>query len=139
MNNNLRQISINGVDDKLYYKKIDNGMEVFMIPNKNILNIYATFTTKYGSVVDEFVPIKESKMIKVPKGIAHFLEHKVFEQENRQQPFEFYSKSGTDCNAHTSLTNTTYEFFGPNNFQENLEYLLDFVQNHNIFHILYFH
>ena len=129
MNNNLKVINISGTEDKLYYKKIDNGMEVYMIPNKNILNVYATFTTKYGSVVDEFVPINESKMIKVPKGIAHFLEHKVFEQEGRMQPFEFYSKSGTDCNAHTTLNNTTYEFMGPNNFQENLEYLLDFVQS----------
>lgn len=129
MNNNLKEINISGVSDKLYYKKIDNGMEVYMIPNKNILNVYATFTTKYGSVIDEFVPIGESKMIKVPKGVAHFLEHKVFEQEKREQPFEFYSKSGTDCNAHTALNNTTYEFSGPNNFQENLEYLLDFVQN----------
>ena len=114
--------------EKLYYSKLDNGLEVYMIPNNNVKNVYATFTTKYGSIHDEFVPINESKMISVPKGIAHFLEHKMFEQEDGINPFEFYSKSGTNANAHTALKNTTYEFMGPNNFIENINYLLDYVQ-----------
>ena len=119
---------IEKVDQKLFYKKLDNGLEIFMLPNNNIKNIYATFTTKYGSVHDEFVPIGENKMLTVPKGIAHFLEHKMFEQEDGIDPFTFFSKSGTDCNAHTTLKHTTYEFMGPNNFVENIGYLLDFVQ-----------
>ena len=129
MNSKLIKVNIDCIHDVLYYKKLNNGMEIFMLPNSNVSNVYATFTTKYGSAIDEFVPIGENKMIKVPSGVAHFLEHKVFEQEKRIPPFEFYSKSGTNCNAHTSLKNTTYEFIGPNNFQENLEYLLDFVQD----------
>ena len=116
------------VDEKLYYKKLDNGLEVYMVPNTNVKNTYATFTTKYGSMHDEFVPIGESKMISVPKGIAHFLEHKMFEMEDGIDPFTFYSKSGTDANAHTTLQNTTYEFAGPNNFLDNICYLLDYVQ-----------
>ena len=82
-------------NEKLYYSKLDNGLEVYMIPNNNVKNVYATFTTKYGSIHDEFVPINSNKMISVPKGIAHFLEHKMFEQEDGINPFEFFSKSGT--------------------------------------------
>ncbi|MBQ7140608.1 MAG: insulinase family protein [Bacilli bacterium] len=115
-------------NEKLYYSKLDNGLEVYMIPNNNVKNVYATFTTKYGSIHDEFVPINSNKMISVPKGIAHFLEHKMFEQEDGINPFEFFSKSGTNANAHTALKNTTYEFMGPNNFIENINYLLDYVQ-----------
>ena len=125
----MKEINIEIANEKLIYEKLTNGLEVYMVPKKEVKNVYATFTTKYGSTINEFVPINESKMIKVPDGIAHFLEHKVFEQENGEDPFTFYSKSGSDTNAHTSLNNTTYEFSGPNNFLENLEYLLDFVQS----------
>jgi len=124
----MKEINIEIVNEKLFYDKLDNGLEVYMVPNNKVKNIYATFTTRYGSMHDEFVPIGENKMTKVPLGIAHFLEHKMFEQEDGIDPFNFFSKSGADSNAHTSLKNTTYEFSGPNNFLENLEYLLDFVQ-----------
>lgn len=124
----MEEKTIEKVNQKLFYKKLDNGLEIFMLPNNNIKNVYATFTTKYGSVHDEFVPLGENKMLTVPKGIAHFLEHKMFEQEDGVDPFTFFSKSGTDCNAHTTLKHTTYEFMGPNNFVENIGYLLDFVQ-----------
>ena len=50
-------------NEKLYYSKLDNGLEVYMIPNNNVKNVYATFTTKYGSIHDEFVPINSNKMI----------------------------------------------------------------------------
>ena len=125
----MKEINIEIVNEKLCYEKLDNGLEVYMVPNNKVKNIYATFTTRYGSMHDEFVPICENKMIKVPLGIAHFLEHKMFEQEDGIDPFNFFSKSGADSNAHTSLKNTTYEFAGPNNFLENLNYLLDFVQH----------
>ena len=68
-------------------------------------------------------------MIKVPNGIAHFLEHKVFVQENDPQPTEFFSESGTMCNAYTTFKNTTYLFSGSNNLCENINYLLDYVQS----------
>lgn len=125
----MQKINIDIVDEPLFYEKLDNGLEIYMVPNNNVKNTYATFTTKYGSSHDEFVPINENKMIKVPLGIAHFLEHKMFEQEDGIDPFTFYSKSGTNANAHTSLKNTTYEFSGPNNFLENLNYLIDYVQS----------
>ena len=106
----MKEINIEIANEKLIYEKLINGLEIYMVPKKEVKNVYATFTTKYGSNINEFVPINENKMVKVPEGIAHFLEHKVFEQENGEDPFTFYSKSGSDTNAHTSLNNTTYEF-----------------------------
>ena len=125
----MKEINIDIANERLIIEKLKNGLEIYMVPNNRVKNVYATFTTKYGSTINEFVPINENKMVKVPDGIAHFLEHKVFEQESGEDPFTFFSKSGSDTNAHTALNNTTYEFTGPNNFLENLEYLLDFVQS----------
>ena len=67
-------------------------------------------------------------MIKVPFGIAHFLEHKVFEQKDGKDPFDFFGEHGCDANANTSNYKTTYLFSGSNNFAENLNFLLDYVQ-----------
>ena len=69
------------------------------------------------------------KMIKVPHGVAHFLEHKVFVQEKDPQPEEFFARSGAICNAYTTFKNTTYLFSGPNNLKENVNFLLDYVQS----------
>jgi len=117
------------MDLDIYQEKLDNGLQIFVVPKENVNGIYATFTTKFGSITDEFVPIGKRKMVSVPKGVAHFLEHKVFEQKDDTGPFTFYSERGSDCNANTSNYKTTYLFSGPNFFKENLEYLLNFVQN----------
>ena len=68
-------------------------------------------------------------MIKVPHGVAHFLEHKVFAQKEDPQPEEFFAQSGAVCNAYTTFKNTTYLFSGPNNLKENICFLLDYVQS----------
>lgn len=119
---------LENLDLTLYSKKLQNGLEIFIVPNENVNNIYCTFSTKYGSVQNEFVPVNESEMIKVPNGVAHFLEHKMFEQENGVDPFIFFSERGADANANTSAFKTTYLFSGPDFFEENLNYLLDYVQ-----------
>lgn len=119
---------LENLDLTLYSKKLQNGLEIFIVPNENVNNIYCTFSTKYGSVQNEFVPVNESEMIKVPNGVAHFLEHKMFEQENGVDPFTFFSERGVDANANTSAFKTTYLFSGPDFFEENLNYLLDYVQ-----------
>lgn len=125
----MKTINIKDIDEKIYYDKLDNGLEVYLYTKEDFHNNYVTFTTKFGSVNNEFVPIGEDKMIKVPNGIAHFLEHKVFVQENDPQPSEFFSESGTMCNAYTTFKNTTYLFSGSNNLCENINYLLDYVQS----------
>lgn len=113
----------------LYTKILDNGLMINVVPVDNVNNIYVTFSTKYGSIHDEFIPIDDTQFYKVPLGVAHFLEHKVFEQEDGTDPFSFFSSNGADSNANTTNEKTTYLFSGPNNFKENINYLLDYVQN----------
>ena len=90
----MKTIKLNGVDEVIYYKKLDNGLDVYLYNKEDANNNYVTFTTKFGSIYNEFTPIGKSKMIKVPNGIAHFLEHKVFAQEEDPQPDEFFAESG---------------------------------------------
>lgn len=124
----MKKTNIKHLDLTLYSDKLDNGLEVYMIPKNNFNNIYVTFTTKYGSNEIEFIPIDNNKMIKVPLGIAHFLEHKLFEQKDGIDPFTFYNERGADANANTNQNKTTYLFSSPNFLEENLEYLLNYVQ-----------
>lgn len=125
----MKTINMQDSNEKIYYEKLENGLEVYLYPKDKFHNNYVTFTTKFGSINNEFIPIDEDEMIKVPNGIAHFLEHKVFVQENDPQPTEFFSESGTMCNAYTTFKNTTYLFSGANNLIENINYLLDYVQS----------
>lgn len=125
----MNRTSLEKLDLDVYSETLENGLRVFVIPKNNITNIYATFTTNYGAKQNEFVPIGEQEMIKVPDGIAHFLEHKVFEQKDGIDPFTFFSERGCGSNASTNSYKTTYLFDGPVNFEENINYLLDFVQS----------
>lgn len=118
---------MNGLDLEIFEEKLENGLRIFIIPKKNTNNTYVTFSTNYGSVENDFIPIGEEKMISVPLGIAHFLEHKVFEQESGEDPFTFYSERGADANANTTNYKTTYLFSGTEFLEENINYLLDYV------------
>ncbi len=124
----MQKNSLNKMDLDVFSKTLSNGLKVYIIPKKEVNNIYVTFTTKYGSNIVEFVPNGEKDYIKVPLGIAHFLEHKMFEQEDDIDVFNFFSERGSDANANTNNKKTTYLFSGPNFFKENLEFLLDYVQ-----------
>lgn len=125
----MEQIKLNHIGESVYYKKLDNGLDVYLYSKENCTNNYVTFTTRFGSIYNEFVPISETKMKKVPHGVAHFLEHKVFVQKEGPQPEEFFARSGAICNAYTTFKNTTYLFSGPENLKENINFLLDYVQN----------
>lgn len=125
----MNKITLNNLDIDIYHKCLDNGLNVYVIPKNDVNNIYATFTTNYGSNEVEFVPLGENKMVKVPLGIAHFLEHKMFEQEDGKDPFVFFGERGSDANANTNNFKTTYLFSGPEFFEDNINYLLDYVQS----------
>ena len=125
----MKNIPLSKLDINVYYEKLENGLEVFIIPKNNVNNIYATYSTKYGSNQNDFVPIGKNKMITVPLGIAHFLEHQLFNQEDGTDVMSFYSERGTDVNANTSKLKTTYLFAGPDFFEENLKYLLNYVES----------
>ena len=125
----MKKSKLEKLDLELYEETLDNGLRVFVVPKDNVNGVYATLSTKFGSIQDEFVPNGEDKMKKVPLGVAHFLEHKMFEQKDEKDPFTFYSERGCDANANTSNYKTTYLFSGANSFEDGLNYLLDYVQD----------
>lgn len=123
----MKAIELKGLDQTLYYEKLENGLEVYMLPYKNKSNYAMHYLTKYGSIQTTFIPYGEKEKITVPDGIAHFLEHKMFEQEDGVDPFTYAAKTGTYSNASTNFECTRYYFEGNQAFQDNLNYLLDFV------------
>lgn len=125
----MEKIKIKKLEEDVYYEKMPNGLEVFLYTKDDVYTNYVTFTTKYGSVYNDFIPIGEDKIKSFPKGIAHFLEHKVFTEKEDPQPMEFFAKSGSICNAFTTFRNTTYLFYATNDLKENINYLLNYVQN----------
>jgi predicted Zn-dependent peptidase len=124
----MKKTLIKNVDEYLYFDELDNGLKIYMIPNKNVNRQYASFTTKFGSVNTKFIPINQKEMKTFPYGIAHFLEHKLFEKKDKLDPMMFFGKTGTTNNAVTTHFFTSYMFEGDSNFYNNLKFLLDFVQ-----------
>ena len=121
----MKEIELSSLDIKLYTETLDNGLDVYLIPYDNKNNYFMTYATKFGSDVLKFDYEKEEYT--PPLGIAHFLEHKMFETESGIDPFTFFSESGTDGNAMTTYDNTKYICSGTKNFEENLNFLIDFV------------
>src|SRR5690625_6384260 len=89
---------------------------------------YGLFSTDYGAIDQTFIPIGEESKVTVPEGVAHFLEHKLFEKEDRDV-FADFGKQGASPNAYTSFTKTAYLFSATNNIGENVETLINFVQD----------
>ena len=110
------------------YFEIDHpsGLKILVYPKKNYAATYAVFGTRYGSIDTEFRLNGEEKFTCVPEGIAHFLEHKLFESEDLDA-FERYARTCASANAYTSFDKTCYLFSCTGKFQESLEILLDFV------------
>ncbi|WP_164215518.1 pitrilysin family protein [Virgibacillus sp. YIM 98842] len=116
------------IDETVYSKKLKNGLTVILLPKKDMSKTYALFSTDYGSIDQSFVPIGKKEAITVPEGIAHFLEHKLFEKEDRDV-FADFGKQGASPNAYTSFTKTAYLFSATNHIEKNVETLIDFVQD----------
>ena len=123
----MEEITFDQLQEELYYEKLKNGLDVYILPKQGFNKTYATFTTKYGSIDNHFLPPGKENDVKVPDGIAHFLEHKLFEKEDGDV-FQQFSKQGASANAFTSFTRTAYLFSSTSNVEKNLETLIDFVQ-----------
>lgn len=112
------------IDEKYYYTKHKSGLPVYVIP-KNHGTGYAVFGTRFGSIDNHFISNGED--IVLPDGIAHFLEHKLFENEDGIDTFKKYAEYGASANAYTSSDKTVYLFSATENMKESLGILLDFV------------
>ncbi len=105
---------------------LDNGLKIYILEKPQYNSCYALFGTKYGSIDTVFSV--NGKETAVPEGIAHFLEHKLFESEDGDA-FTKYAKTGAYANAFTSFDKTCYLFSCSDRFEENLDILLNFVQS----------
>ena len=110
------------------YVKHPTGLDIFIWKMENYSTTHALFGTKYGSINTKFKTKDEPDFITVPNGIAHYLEHKLFENEDCDV-FKLYAKTGASANAYTSFDKTAYLFSCTDNVYESLEILLSFVQN----------
>lgn len=115
------------VAETLYREVFPNGLEIVVLPKEGFQKTYATFATKYGSIDNHF-SVGEERPVKVPDGIAHFLEHKMFE-EPEGDVFASFSEQGAFANAFTSFDRTVYLFSATEKIDENLMTLINFVQN----------
>lgn len=123
----MEVITYERLKEKLYYERLPNGLKVFVLPKPGFQKTFATFTTRYGSIDNHF-EIEGKGQMRVPDGIAHFLEHKMFE-EPEGDVFAKFASQGASANAFTSFDRTSYLFSATENIPDNLQTLLDFVQN----------
>ncbi len=105
-----------------------SGLNIYICEKPSFSGAYAVFGTKYGSIDNAFRKAGEGDFTVVPEGIAHFLEHKLFESEDGDA-FSRYAKTGASANAYTSFDRTCYLFSCTDRFEESFEILLDFVQH----------
>ena len=124
----MKQITCSRLGETLYHHTHQSGLEIYILPKAGYSKSYAIFATKYGSADADFLNPHTGNRISVPDGVAHFLEHKMFEQPDGTDAFAEFSKSGADANAFTSFLTTAYLFSCTTGFYDNLRHLLDFVQ-----------
>ncbi|MCZ2258761.1 EF-P 5-aminopentanol modification-associated protein YfmH [Sporosarcina sp. G11-34] len=123
----MKKIEFESLQETLYNEKLPNGLDVYILPKRGYSKTFVTFTTKYGSIDRTFIPNGKEEAVTVPDGIAHFLEHKMFEKEDGDV-FQKFSVQGASANAFTSSTRTAYLFSATDQLYENTQTLLDFVQ-----------
>ena len=125
----IKKISNTALDEEMQYAVHKSGLRVYVFPKKGFSKYYAIYGTDYGSLNQTFTVPGEDKDITVPDGIAHYLEHKMFEEEDGSDAFEKFALTGASSNAYTSFDLTAYLFSCTDKFYENLDILLEFV-NH---------
>lgn len=119
----------NFLNETLYKCTLDNGLDVIIIPKNECTKKYAIFATHFGSMNYMFKSNQDKQVIEVPDGVAHFLEHKLFEQEDGVNALDRLTKMGANPNAYTSFNHTAYLFECTENFNDVFKALLHFVQN----------
>ncbi|RDB34603.1 insulinase family protein [Exiguobacterium sp. RIT594] len=122
----MEQLTYHDTDETVFFEQLDNGLAVYLLQKKGYEKTYATFTTRYGSIDNRFK--KDGQWVNVPDGIAHFLEHKMFESE-QGDVFQEFGRLGASANAFTSFSRTAYLFSATSLIEQNLETLIDFVQD----------
>ena len=114
------------VKEMVYRTRLSNGLTVALLPKKEFKEVYGSVTVQFGSV-DTLVTEVDGDVKEYPAGIAHFLEHKLFEREDASDLMSAFTSLGADSNAFTSFTKTSYLFSATDHFLENLDLLDELV------------
>ena len=125
----MQSIYNSKLKETLYKEKLQNGLTVMIIPKKGIQKKYIIWGTHYGSNDNKFIVPGEKEITEVPKGVAHFLEHKMFEQENGVNSLDKLTSIGVSANAYTTNDHTAYLYECTDNFYEALDEFMDYVQH----------
>lgn len=123
----MEKITYEQVGETIYREVLANGLSVTLIPRAGLSKVFGFFLTDFGSEDLAFLPLGKEKKYIAPMGVAHFLEHKMFDKGDHDIFTEF-SRLGSDANAFTNASETAYFFTATDQIRENVELLLDFVQ-----------
>lgn len=126
----MRKVEVNRcneLDETTYVTKLSNGLTVYICKKEGYEKKIGLFGTKYGSLINDFVDIKTGERLRVPDGIAHFLEHKLFEKEGANA-LDLFSKMGVSSNAYTSFDQTVFYFETIDKFRESIEMLVKLIK-----------
>ncbi|MCD8878480.1 EF-P 5-aminopentanol modification-associated protein YfmH [Staphylococcus kloosii] len=115
------------IDEYVYKETLDNGLDVFIIPKRGFQKTFVTYTTQFGSLDSKFKPHNQDSYITVPDGVAHFLEHKLFENEE-DDLFTAFAEDNAQVNAFTSFDRTSYLFSATDQIETNIKRLLTMVE-----------
>ncbi len=124
----MQIIENNKIKEKLYVEKINNGLTIMVLPKKTRKK-YIVWSTNFGSIDNKFYAPGEQVLTVVPDGIAHYLEHKLFEQENGENSLDVLTSIGVEANAYTTNDHTAYLYECTDNFDEALDEFMNYVQN----------
>ncbi|EMB9394057.1 insulinase family protein [Staphylococcus pseudintermedius] len=116
------------IDETVYHSTLANGLNMFIIPKKDFQKTFVTYTTQFGSLDHRFKPHGADEFVSVPDGVAHFLEHKLFEKEEGDLFTEF-AEHDAQVNAFTSFDRTSYLFSATNHIDDNILRLLKMVES----------
>lgn len=125
----MQEINCSKIGEKLYVEKLENGLKVLIIPKKNTNKKYVIFGPRFGSIDNRFVMPGSGEEVFIPDGVAHFLEHKMFEQEDGSDSLYTLMGLGIDANAYTTNDHTAFLFECTDHFYEGLDILMDYVQH----------
>ncbi len=116
------------IKEKLYIEKLSNGLTIMVLPKKTRKK-YVIWSANFGSIDNKFYVSEESELTVLPDGIAHYLEHKLFEQKNGKNSLDVLTSMGVDANAYTTNDHTAFLFECTDNFDNALDEFMNYVQN----------
>ncbi|MBF0813386.1 EF-P 5-aminopentanol modification-associated protein YfmH [Staphylococcus sp. mip270_02] len=117
------------IDERVFEAELKNGLKLFIIPKKGFQKTFVTYTTKFGSLDNKFKPHGSDDFVTVPDGVAHFLEHKLFENgDDEEDLFTAFAEDNAQVNAFTSFDRTSYLFSATDNIERNIKRLLTMVE-----------